>query len=196
MIKPRQAYYGMVALNSILVLSIIGVVFIGEQVLKSHSDELVNHKLENALLEQEQVSLVEARKDIEEYSELRDIAKQVVPQEKDQAATIRTILALADKAGVGIGSITFPASTLGEAKAKSPVSQAEAVPGINGLLSLDITIVSDSKNPSEYASLVEFLENLENNRRTAQVSTISITPDGTDPNKISFSLTLKVYIKP
>jgi hypothetical protein len=194
--KPKVVYFVMLGLNILLGLLILGVVFMGEAILKTHSDVLVSKKLENTLLEQEQTALRQARNDLNEYAQLKNIAKQVVPQEKDQAKTVREIIALANKAGVDIGSITFPASNLGDDKNKATISQAEAVPGTNGLYSIDITVISDAQNQNSYPQLIQFLKNLENNRRTAQVSEISIQPDPRYLTRINFSLTLKVFIKP
>jgi len=45
-------------------------------------------------------------------------------------------------------------------------------------------------------NFIDFLDNLEQNRRTAQVSGVTITPDPQNPSLLSFSLVVNVYIKP
>jgi hypothetical protein len=44
--------------------------------------------------------------------------------------------------------------------------------------------------------MLDFLKGLENNRRTALVSDITITPDSKNSSNVSFNLTLDEYIKP
>lgn len=198
--NAKRTYFIMLGINIILALGIVGCVAVGDRMLKKQSDVLVEQKLENAVLDNEQVALAQAKVDLEKYDELQKVAKQIVPQEKDQATTTREIIALADKAGIKIGSVGFPSSTLGNTQKSTTtttdITQAKPVTGIKGLLELPITVVSDPARPSNYNQLITFLTSLENNRRTAQVSQISITPDSKNPSSLGFSLTLTVYIKP
>jgi hypothetical protein len=196
--STKRINYIMLGVNALLVVLIISVVFLGDKALQKHSDELINNKLEVALLQSQQEELVQARGDIDNYSELSEIVNQVVPQDKDPAVTTREIIQLAKKAGVSIGSISFPSSNLGSTVKKSAeaITQAEPVKGTTGLYTLAVTVVSDNAKPSSYAQLIDFLENLENNRRTAQVSQINIQPDQTNSSELTFTLTLTVYLKP
>lgn len=203
--STKKVYWVMVGLNAFLALAIVGSVVLGDRLLKKQSDVIINQKLESTVLEKEQLALQQAKIDLEKYAELKQIAKQIVPQEKDQALTTREIIALADKAGVRIGSVGFPSSTLGAPGAKSTtgtatttsaISQAKPVTGIPGLLELQITVVSDTARPSSYNQIITFLGYLEKNRRTAQVTQISIQPDARDNSLLNFTLTLTVYIKP
>lgn len=198
----------MFGINVLIAVAVVASVIIGDKILKKQSDIIRNQRLESAVLEKEQVALIQSKQDLEKYAELQKIAKQIVPQEKNQALTTRQIVNLADKAGIKLGSIGFPSSTLGNAVAKkttdsstpvadvSDISQAKPVTGIKGLLSLDITVTSDSAKPGSYNQMVAFLDSLENNRRTAQVSQISIQPDSKNTSLLNFSLTLTVFIKP
>lgn len=205
--STKRIYWLMLGLNILMAAAILGSIVVGDSLLKKQSNVIINQKLENAVLEKEQIALQQARQDLDKYAELQQIAKQVVPQEKDQALTTREIISLADKAGIKIGSVGFPSSTLGNMVAKpsegsvqvpttTAISQAKPVTGITGLLELQITVVSDTARPSGYGQIIAFLANLENNRRTAQVSQISIQPDAKDNSLLNFTLTLTVYIKP
>ena len=210
---PKRMNLVMIGLNILLVVGCIGAVVGGDRLLKKQSDVIVKQRLDNAVLDKEQVALAQAKQDLQTYAELQQIARQIVPQEKDQALTVREIITLADKAGVKIGSIGFPGSSLGNKAAGSTgstsgssgdaaknttaaISQAKPVTGITGLLALDIVVASDTTRSCTYDQLITFLNSLENNRRTAQVSQLSITPDSKDPTRLNFNLTLRVYIKP
>jgi hypothetical protein len=50
------------------------------------------------------------------------------------------------------------------------------VPGIPGVYELMINITSDAQKPVGYANFINFLSNLEKNRRTSVINTISVTP--------------------
>jgi hypothetical protein len=207
---PKRIYLAMFGVNILLILLVIASVFLGDSLLKKQSDTIIATKLESAVLDKQQIALLQDKRDLAKYSDLKSIAKQIVPQEKDQALTTREIVSLANKAGIKIGSIGFPSSTLGNiaakqtteaspgtaAKTSSGISQAKPVTGISDLLALDIVVSSDNTKPSSYNQVIAFLASLENNRRTAQVSQISILPDGKDPSLLNFNLTLTVYIKP
>lgn len=189
----------------------IGSVFVGSAMLNKKSNELTELKLQDRLIDEQQVALVQANKDIEKYHELETIAKSIVPQDKDQAIIVREIIKLADESKIKISSIVFPTSTLGQ-KAPTPapgtsketdapkvqtpsISQVKAVDGIQGLYQLEVTI-QVSEVATTYDQLISFLNKLEQNRRTAQVTTISINPSANNRNLVEFNLTMNVFVKP
>jgi len=146
---------------------------------------------------------------------LNKIAEAVVPQDKNQAEAVREIVNIAAANGVTLASVTFPASTLGDLpsagvsasssqaagptptnNSKDKLSQLTAVKNIPGVYQLPITIKGDANNPVRYDRFISFLGDLEHNRRTAQVESITLSPDTNDSNLITFELTLSEYIKP
>jgi hypothetical protein len=217
--NSKRAFFVMIGIISLLaVLLIAGTVF-GNRMLKKEADKLLSLKLDNRLLEEQQTALKQANKDIETYDDLEKIAKTIVPQEKDQARTAREIVKIAGDAGITIGSITFPASNLGQAVPKPvvqpddvtkksgatdipatpaapSVSQVKAVDGISGLYQMEITVASDENHPVPYSNVIGFLQRLEQNRRTAQVSAINIQPDAKRKDLVTFNVVVIVYIKP
>src|SRR5690606_18480517 len=94
--------------------------------------------------------------------------------------TVREITRFAAESDISISSISFPASTLGQAAGKKPTaseqSQIEPVEGIPGVSRLQVTVQSDTASPVLFTSLVDFLERLEQNRRTSHVTNLTITP--------------------
>lgn len=210
---PKKAFY--ITLGSlvvVIILTISGVVF-GTSMLKKKSAELVELKLQDKLLEEQQIALVQANKDIEKYEELEAIAKAIVPQDKDQAKTVRELTSIADLSRIKINSITFPDSSLGTAQAPAAptttadgattpapktqapaISQVKPVSGINGLYELEVTIAVNQVAPT-FNQLIDFLSRLEQNRRTAHVTSISINP-GPNRNLVEFDLTMNVFVKP
>lgn len=194
------------------ILAIVGVTT-GNRLMTKSAQNLNDLKLETSVLDEQQNSLNRARQDIEKYADLEVIAKTVVPQEKDQARTIRELVKLARDSGVPLTSITFPASDLGQKKTTKsgssssssttkksssvpPLSQLKEVEGLKGVYQLEITIANDDSNPVTYSALINFLKKLEQNRRTSQVATIGLEPLANNRNLLTYSMTLNVYIKP
>jgi hypothetical protein len=209
--NSKRIFFVMVGVLVLEVAAIIGVAYLGNQQLQKQADKLQGYKTQSAVLEQEQTSLTKAKKDVTKYEPLENIAKSIVPQDKDQARAVREIVNIAAESGVKPTSITFPVSTLGGPVAassssgtttptnnssKAALSQLTPVKGIKGVYNLQITIQQDATTPVPYPKFVDFLSRLEQNRRTAQVTNIVIQPSATNPNLVAFTLTLNEFIKP
>lgn len=213
--NSKRTFFVMVAFCVLSVGAFCASVFFGNKLLQNHSQKLTDLKVEAAVVDAQQQALTKAKKDIETYTTLNDIAKQIVPQDKDQARAVREIVAIAGQSGIPITGITFPASNLGQAPAKTtpsdssdssssssttpkapPVSQVKPVDGINGVYQLELNVTTDAKQPITYAQLIDFLERLEHNRRTAQITNLSIQPSVADRNQLTLTMQLTIYIKP
>jgi hypothetical protein len=205
----------MLGLVVLLSAGIVATVVMGDQYLKKQADKLNELKVQDKILEDQQTALTQANKDITKYTELEKISKSVVPQDKDQAKAVLEIIEIARQSGIPIQSITFPSSNLGTkvapapkaegsstpaAPAAPPVSQAKPVDGIKGVYSLEmnITPAASDTNPISYYQFLDFLGRLENNRRTAQVTQVKISPKTTARQSpfISFTLTINIFLKP
>lgn len=215
----KKVNFIMIGTVAVLTLGSIGLTVLGDKLLQKEAAKLVEVKLENAVLEAEQDALARAHSDLEKYQDLYEITKQIVPSDKNQAQATREIIGLAEQSRIKISGISFPTSKLGDkpiapvpapaptdgsepvapvtpiAPPSSSVSQAEPVKGIPGLSQLEINVVSAPENPVSYEQLISFLQRLENNRRTAQVSGLTILPSQLDNSLITFTLTITVYIK-
>lgn len=209
--SPKRAYFAMIGTLVLFGLLFGAAVVMGDKQLEKKSARLLELKVDNLTLDEQQRSLIQAKKDIEKYSDLHNITMAIVPQEKDQARTVREIINIADAAGVKIGSVTFPSSTLGQTQAKPtaategekpptpaapPITQVKPVDNIKGLYALEIKVQSDASSPVPYSKLIDFLGRLEQNRRTAQVTTITIQPSNLSRDLVTFNLAINVYIKP
>lgn len=215
--NSKKVFYIMLGVVVLMFAVVVTTIVMGDKLLRKQSNKLVELKLEDQVIETQATSLVQAKKDIEKYSELESIANQIVPQDKDQARAVREIVSIAEQAGVKIASISFPDSTLGQAPKKTTKTtdteaaattpppttttnpsetQVKKVEGIQNLYQLDITVASDTASPTSYSRLIDFLSRLEQNRRTAQVTQISILPLASNRTALNFTLTLTVYIKP
>lgn len=199
------------------VLVALGVVFVmiassGVKSLTKKSQELVDAKLKSKTADAQLASLEVAKKQVQKYSYFNDIAKTVIPSDKDQAAAVLDIFQLANQSGIGIASITFPSSTLGGSSSTSAsssgtaaISQAKPVSGITGLYSLELTIAPQigqtisANKVVTYSKFLDFLSRIEKDRRTAQITQVSIQPQNSDvgpSNSLNFSLTINIFMRP
>ncbi len=214
--NSKRVFFLMLGVCALLAIGVVGVLFAGDKMLKQQASKLVELKLEDKLLDEQQAALTQANQDIQQYEELEQVTKTVVPQDKDQARAVREIVNLAKEAGISISTISFPSSSLGtkpaqakpaeegggEAKATTPVistvTQAKPVDGVPGVYGLEMTITPDAEKKVTYYQLLRFLEKLENNRRTAQVTSVKITPVTANASSpyITFTLTINIFVKP
>lgn len=193
------------------------IAFAGLGILSAKTQGLIELEQQSKTVDAQSTNLAASKKQVEQYAYFNDIAKTVLPSDKDQAQAVLDIFSLADQSGIAIASVTFPASNLGAktvatagnnaatAPAASAISQAKPVEGIAGLYSLQLTIspqsgpeVSDAKQVT-YPKLLDFLGRIEHNRRTAQITQVNIQPLGTNsgPSQfINFTMTINIFIKP
>lgn len=206
-LTAKRFYYVMIALNCLMFIAVFAVAFLGNNLIKQEATKLTKAKTDNRVINEQQSSLIQAKKDVEKYKDLNEIMKSVVPQDKDQAKTIREISKIASETGVAIKDIKFQTSNLGQSitpaagqtdpskTALPTISQVKPIEGIKGVYVLQIDISSQDTQPISYTDFIKFLQRLENNRRTAHVNTINVKPlnSGT---ALTFLITLNAYVKP
>jgi len=199
-VNSKKLYF--LLLGSLVVLAglSLATVYFGNQMLKKSASRLYDLKSESLELDEQQKTLVQAKKDIETYAEIETIAKTVVPQEKDQARTVREIVAIANRSGISISNITFPSSNLGSTDKKkkttnTALTQLEPVEGIPGVYELEVNVQTDASQFVPFTTLLSFLRELEQNRRTSQVKTLTVTPSADNRELVTFNVVLSVYIK-
>ena len=199
MINSRKVFLGLIVLLCILCAGMLFGAHAADSVLASRSQTLVNLKAQNQATDDEKIQLVQDKNEISKYASLNQIAESVVPADKNQAETVREISNLAAASGIPqLSSITFPPSTLGgtSIKTSSGLTQVIAVKGLPGIDELPITITQSTAALVPYSDFTEFLSKIEQNRRTAEVSSITINPSQKTPNMIAFTLVLEEYLKP
>ncbi len=207
----KKAFQLIIGLLVLSILGVVSVIYMGNKLLSRQSQYLVDQKISNKVLENQELSLAKAKQNIQKYKNLEELTQAIVPRDKDQARATREILALAQESGIQIKSITFPASNLGAPAQKStsgesnqegstpapnPISQAVPVKGLNGIYSLEATITPNG--PVNYYQFIDFLAKLEKNRRTSQVTSIRIEPKSSSSKnpQLIFALKLNMFLKP
>jgi hypothetical protein len=217
--NSKRFFFVMVA---VFVFSIIGggaMLYLSNNILQKRSLNVVDLKLQSSEVEAQLSAYQAAKKDVAKYSYLTDIINGALPQDKDQARTVREIFLLAQQAGITIKSVQFPTSNLGAVTAlpaaatgqsTSPatptpaaaptITQAKPVKGLQGVYSIQaiVTPFADDKTYKiTYPQLISFLQKIESNRRAMQIANLQLNPLGQNStDTISFTLTLNIFIKP
>jgi hypothetical protein len=200
--KAKQLYYVLIAGLVLVGLGFFGVAYGANSLMSSQATKLSKARADSAVLDTMQTTLAKNKQDIAKYSELNKIAETVVPQDKDQAEAVREIVNLASQSGISkLSSITFPSSTLGAIgpgvkTSNGNLTQLIPVKGLTGVYDLQITVSQTSGNEVPYNQLTTFLSKLEQNRRTAQVNSLTVQPKAENPNLVAFTLIIDEYIKP
>lgn len=211
--NSKRWFYALLSMVAVLIIALVGGAYGADMLLQKQSKQLVDQRLQSATLDDEQQGLVKANAEIKKYQQLGDLARSIVPQDKDQVQTVREIVKIAAANGITLNAISFPGSTLGggatgsgttttttttgsAAATSSTLSQLTPVKSIPGVYDLQITLQTDDNNAVPYNQFISFLKALENNRRTALVSSISLSPSAKNSNLLSFTLILDEYIKP
>lgn len=195
--NSKKFSYILLGLIGLICLGIIGGAYEANSLLQNRSTKLLALKTQSSVLDQKQLQIIKDRKDIATYKNLNVIAKSVVPQDKDQAEATLEIVNIARSSGIPqLSSITFPTSTLGSTGKSQQLTQLTKVPGVNGVYDLQITVQQANTNLVTYDQFLNFVSKLQQNRRTAQISSITVQPDSINPNLLSFSLVIDEFIKP
>jgi len=193
-LSAKKLYIVMVALSAVALLVLFGAAYMANSFLKSKSEDVRKAVIETRALERQRGDLQSAGEDVKKYKELSEVAASIVPQDKDQTATVREIVNLAAANNIALASVTFPSSSLGGAGGVD--AQLTTVPGLEGTYTLSINLANSSNDPTHYDDFIRFLQALEQNRRTALVRGFTLTPSSEDTSLVNFTLTLDEYIKP
>jgi len=199
--KAKQMYGVLIALLTLSVAGFFGIAYGANQLMGAQATKLSKLRADSAALDTQQTTLAKNKRDIAKYSDLNTIAETIVPQDKDQAEAVLEIVNLAAQSGIGkLSSITFPSSNLGTtsigAHTNPNLTQLTPVKGTVGVYQLQITVAQTSTDAIPYGQFTTFLTKLEQNRRTAQVSGITVQPNADNLNNVAFTLTINEFIKP
>lgn len=209
--STKRVYFVMLGFVGLLFVGMLAGTYEVNSLLESKAKHLVDLKLRSQVVSSQQTGLQKAKKQVAQYSGFEETAKTIVPQDKDQAEAVREIANLAAESGIKrLSSVTFPASTLGGAAgivsstgtapaasaSKNKLTQLIPAKGLTGVYSLQITIQQTSDAAIPYSQFIVFLDKLEQNRRTAQVSSIILQPNNVNPNMVAFTLVINEFIKP
>lgn len=206
--NAKNLYYTLFGGLVCLILITGLTVYAGTSLMQKSANSLVDAKLDNLEVDTQEISFVQAKKDLEKYKDISALVSKVLPKDKDQARAVSEIYRIGSESNITIDRIQFPSSTLGvktatpsggsSSSASSPaatagITQAKAVDGLKSVLGIDVEI--SSAKDMKYNDMVTFLQKIESNRRSMQIKKISVRPD-LDKKVLSFELTVTIFVKP
>lgn len=126
-----------------------------------------------------------------EISDIKDAMPSILPPEKIQSDIVAQILDDGRSSGIFLDSISFPTSD-GNDFDKSQTEPLEGVTGVNKI-GININFSSD------FEQMIDFIDQLEKNRRISQIETIAVSPifsdEGSAANQLSISILLNLYVR-
>lgn len=201
----KQLTYLLFGILGAICLAIVCGAYSINSLLQGRSDTLSALKSKSDDISNQQLQVLTDQQSLKKYADLNTIAQTVVPQDKNSDIVVRQIINLAAQSGISnlAGGITFPSSSLGSStsttganpnSSQNKLTQLTKVKGISGVYDLPITV--QQSDTVSYSHFITFLRKLQQNRRTANISSVSITPDTKNPSQVTFSLVIDEYIKP
>ncbi len=189
--RQKRAYLVMLGVLAATVLIGLAGFYLGEQRLAKRAASIADLKADQQIAQQQIEIYKETEAKVEELSFVKELADDVLPQEKAQAAAVAQLQVLARESGVGVQTISFG----GSSDPKSPeLSQTNAVDGVTGVRTFQVTLSLETG--STYKEFLNFLQKLERNRRKMQVTSLAITPDSNNRNILSSAnLSINVYLR-
>lgn len=189
--------------------------------LAATSADLTTLRTDIANLEHKREGLQKAKVILANNEDTLDTLSKVIPEDKDQAKIVKEIYSIADKAGVSIESVGFPASTLGSPAAKvatpaisngtttdgskpatpqKSISQATPLKDIPGIQAIELSIgaISSKTLPLgsgvRYSELMSFIRQIERNQRAIQITALGIGQGQIVNGEQTFTLTISLTI--
>lgn len=189
----KKFFYIMIAFI-VLSLGGIGGAFVwGSKQLKAKYEHIGNLMSDRDLEQDKQLALKKVSEGVKDKDLIDALLKTLLPETKDQESLIVDVIYTATRvAGIRASNIKNFAFSGGSEP--DVLSGTEKLKDINGVYAYPFTMqISDVG----YNTLLNFLEEIENNDRIVQVSDIQITPNKSVAGELSsVSLSMKAFIKP
>lgn len=187
-LTSQNAFYLLLA---VLIISIVAVIFMlkwANGQLEAKSNAIAEKREQSAMLERQTEQARLYKTELEELGDLTEVVDTILPESKSQENVVGELVDIAAKRGLKLENIAFA----GSADEKNPeTSQTEKVKELPGVFALKV----ETQIVTNYENVLQFLEDLENNRRQFEVTSLAIEPKEDGVN-FTASLSISTYIKP
>jgi hypothetical protein len=189
--KAKRTFYILIAVNILLIGGIIGVYFFASKFAKQKSQEIAIVKADIETNDQSLNSYRELERSLSKSTELSAIAKEVLPQDKNQSVALQEINQFAEESGISIKQVTF---TTPNTTKKTTGPTLTSPSNLKGVSVLSVSVKAEKM---QYDQLLTLLKKFEDNRRRMQVTSISLAPSTTKLGQLDRAdLSVDVYLKP
>ena len=183
----KTSFFGLIGALVLVLGLVIFMMYWSKSQLNNRSTSIDDKRMQVQELEAKTEAATKLRTELEEKSDLVQVVNDVLPDSKSQENIVGELIDIAATRGLQLANISFS----GAQNSTDPeTSQTEKVDGLPGVFSLNLTTAIET----DYENVLQFLEDLENNKRQFEVKSLSISPNEGD--QFSVSLTIVTYIKP
>jgi Tfp pilus assembly protein PilO len=185
-VSSKQSFFGFLGGLILVLVAVALMMYWANSQLESRSASIQQKQAESQELDDKTARAGQLKDELKEYGDLISVTSDIVPNTKTQENIVGELIDIAAGRGLKLENISFG----GSADVANPeTSQTEKVDGMPGVFSLTVSTSIET----DYENVLQFLEDLETNKRQFEVTNLSISP--TD-EIFSVSLSIVTYIKP
>lgn len=186
-IQAKKLFFILITLNIILLGGTFLAFTISNSIASKKSQKISQLKADVESNDQSLVNYKVLQSAVNSNKELEAISQKVLPSDKDQSAALADIDKFSRETSTPIQQITF--STATNKTGATPTS----ISGVKGVSVIGVVLHS---NNVRYNNLLLFLKRIETTQRRMQVTSVTITPNSSDPSLLSrVDLSIDIYIK-
>jgi Tfp pilus assembly protein PilO len=186
-LTSKITFFSLLAALAIVIIAVGFMLYWSNSQLENRSASIEEKRMIAAELDAKTVAASKLKEELQQKSELVTVASDVLPDSKSQENIVGELIDIAASRGLKLESISFAG---GQTVVDPETSQTEKVDGLPGVFSLSI----NTSIETDYENVLQFLEDLENNKRQFEVTNLSISPS--EDELFSVLLSIVTYIKP
>lgn len=184
--KPKKAFYVMLAvLGLVVALTVLGV-YVGDRYLAKQAEVISDLRAEDELQSTALINAQVTQDQLNKYEYIDLIAQEVLPGAKNQSEALLIINELGEKTGIKVDNYSFVTTTGNP----GDLTQTQALEGVSGILVFPISVQFDAT----YSQILTWLRLAEQNQRKMQIESISISPPGEDDSQYGVTVQINAFV--
>lgn len=188
-VQAKKLFLILIGLNAVFVGGILIAFSVSSNTAQQKSQKISRLKADVEANDQALVNYKVLQSAIKSNKDLESIAQKVLPSDKDQSAALADIDKFSRETSTPVQQISFNTTANKIAGTSSGSS--------SGTKGVSVVAVVLHSNNVRYDNLLSFLKKIETTQRRMQVTSITITPNSTNPNLLSrVDLSIDIYVKP
>jgi uncharacterized protein YpmS len=187
-VDAKKVFFALVALNVLLIGATLAVFTTASSTAQKKSQKISELKAQQQSNDQLIGYYKVLQNTLKTNQDLEATVQKVLPTDKDQSFALANIDQFSKKDKIPIQQISFSPGV-----AQSAGQTLVSPSGIKGvsIISVNLNCVS-----VPYNNLLTFLKDVETTQRRMQVTSLNITPSGTDPSVLDHvDIVLDIYLK-
>ena len=182
----KKFFYTLIGFFVLLIGLGVGTLYFGNSLLSKESKRISEAKANEEILEQKKRVKAQLEKRIKEIDDIKKLAEKFLPDTKNQEELIAEFYAIANKYHIPISGISFNDSGL----SVGGQSQTSTNKDLKGVLVFPFKV---SGFQTDFTTLINFMNEVENNRRRMQITSIDLQPSSGLINV--GSLSIEAYLR-